>query len=161
VKAVSNTGPLIALAKVDRLDLLPRLFETVEIPLAVHRELLAKSGPEAAALDRALRDFVQVVSPGEPPLSVTAATSRLDAGERQAVALAYQRRSLLLMDDMQGRAAARRLGLAVTGVVGVLVQCKAAGALPAVGPLLRDIRQQGYWLSDEMLEIAAKLAGEV
>ena len=45
---VSNTGPLIALAKAAQLPLLERVFGRVHIPLAVHRELLAKSGPEAA-----------------------------------------------------------------------------------------------------------------
>jgi len=84
MKAVSNTGPLIALAKVDRLDLLPRLFEMVEIPPAVHRELLAKNGPEAAALDRALRDLVRVASLGELPPPVTLASLRRDAGEVKA-----------------------------------------------------------------------------
>jgi len=127
----------------------------------VHRELLAKSGPEAAALDHALDRFFQVTPTKELPPPVIVATSRLDEGERQAIALAFERRSLLLMDDLQGRGAARRLGLVVTGIVGVLVQCKAAGYLPAVGPLLRDIRQQGYWLSDELLHTAAKMANEV
>lgn len=57
---VSNTGPLIALAKVDLLPLLERLFKQVRIPPAVHRELLAKSGPEAARLDDALARFILV-----------------------------------------------------------------------------------------------------
>ncbi len=48
---VSDTGPLIALAKVDRLSLLEQLFEHVFIPPIVHRELLAKSGTESARLD--------------------------------------------------------------------------------------------------------------
>jgi hypothetical protein len=43
---VSNTGPLIALAKIDRLPLLKALFERVRIPPAVHQELLAKKGEE-------------------------------------------------------------------------------------------------------------------
>lgn len=85
MNAVSDTGPLIALAKVNRLDLLPRLFDRIEIPPMVHRELLAKSGPEAAALDQALDSFVQVTSLGDLPPAVVVATSRLDEGERQAI----------------------------------------------------------------------------
>ena len=42
---VSDTGPLIALAKVDQLNLLQVLFREVHIPPAVHYELLAKYGP--------------------------------------------------------------------------------------------------------------------
>lgn len=36
---VSNTTPLIALAWIEQLDLLPMLFGVVYIPQAVHREL--------------------------------------------------------------------------------------------------------------------------
>jgi predicted nucleic acid-binding protein len=59
---VSNTGPLVALAKADHLLLLRVLYEEVLIPPAVHRELLAKSGPEAQRLDEALAEFA-----GESP----------------------------------------------------------------------------------------------
>jgi len=37
---ISNTGPLIALATVDRLDILNDLFEKIIVPEAVHFELL-------------------------------------------------------------------------------------------------------------------------
>lgn len=50
MKAVSNTGPLIALAKVDSLYLLRELFGEVLIPSMVHRELCAKGGTEWEAL---------------------------------------------------------------------------------------------------------------
>jgi predicted nucleic acid-binding protein len=162
VTVVSNTGPLIALAKADRLVLLEGLFGQVLIPPAVHRELLAKSGPESARLDEALLGLIEVTQ--LPPLSpeVKTATLRLDAGEKQVVALAYERKaSLVIIDERLGRAAARRLGLEVTGLVGVLVRAKETGLIPAVCPMLEEIRQRGYWLSDEILDMAAKLAGEL
>jgi predicted nucleic acid-binding protein len=159
---VSNTGPLIALGKADQLALLKQLFGQVLIPPAVHRELLAKSGSESARLDEALMDLIQVTQ--SPPLSpeVKIATLRLDIGEQQVIALAYERKaSLVIIDERLGRAAARQLGLTVTGLAGVLVRAKEAELIPAVRPLLEGIRQRGYWLSDEILDIAAKLAGEV
>ena len=36
---VADTGPLLALGMIDRLDLLPRLFSAVYIPTEVRREL--------------------------------------------------------------------------------------------------------------------------
>lgn len=157
---VSDTGPLVALAKVGQLNLLRAIFREVHIPPAVHRELLAKYGPEAARLESALQSFLKVApSPILPP-AVATATVRLHPGEQEAVALAYEQDALLLIDDHLGRTAARQLGLTVTGVIGVLVRAKEVGLLPLVGPLLGEMRQHGYWLSDEILNVAIRLAGE-
>jgi predicted nucleic acid-binding protein len=158
---ISNTGPLIALAKADQLALLEALFVRVRIPPAVHRELLAKVGPEAARLDEALRGLIKVTPAAPLVPEVKTATLRLDAGEQQVIALAYEREaSLVIIDERLARTAARQLGLAVTGLVGVLLRAQEAGLVPAVRPLLEEIRQQGYWLSDEIMELAARLAGE-
>jgi uncharacterized protein len=158
---ISNTGPLIALAKADQLALLEGLFGHVLIPPAVHRELLAKSGPESARLDQALRGLIKVTpSPSLAP-EVKIVTAGLDAGEQQVVALAYEREaSLVIIDERLGRAAARRMGLTVTGLVGVLVRAKEARLVTMVRPLLEQVRQRGYWLSDEIIELATRLAEE-
>lgn len=157
---VTNTGPLIGLAKIEQLSLLERLFGLVHIPPAVHRELMAKSGPEAGRLDEALARFIQLAPAPQLPPEVKMATLRLDLGEQQAIALAYELKMLLIIDDRLGRAAARQLNLAVTGLVGVLIQGKEAGLIPMVGLMLEKIRRQGYWLSDELVDTAKKLAGE-
>lgn len=157
---VSDTGPLIALAKVDRLALLKMMFDKVLIPPAVWRELMAKSGPESARLDAALNAWIEVTPEPPLPAEVKVATSRLDRGEQQAIALAHERQALLIIDDCQGREAARCLGVMLTGVIGVLLHAKERGDLSAVRPLLAEMRQQGYWLSDEVLDVAARLAGE-
>ncbi len=39
-RIVSNTGPLIALAGIERLDILSTLFSDVLIPVPVHQEVL-------------------------------------------------------------------------------------------------------------------------
>jgi hypothetical protein len=67
--AYGNTGPLNALAKADQLSLLQILYDDVQIPPAVYREPMAKSGPEAVLLDLALAAFVRVVGMLPLPLS--------------------------------------------------------------------------------------------
>ena len=66
----------------------------------------------------------------------------------------------MIIDEHLARTAARHLGLAVTGRVGVLLRAQEAGLVPAVRRLLEEIRQQDYWLSDEIMELAASLPGE-
>jgi predicted nucleic acid-binding protein len=157
---VSDTGPLIALAKVDQLALLRETFGEVLIPPTVQRELFAKRGAESGRLDTALLSFLRVVPVNAVSPEVESATLRLDLGEQHAIALAYEHGALLVIDDRLGRAAARRLGLAISGVVGVLLQAKQMGLIPNVGAPLEEIRRRGYWLSDQVLSAATRLAGE-
>jgi predicted nucleic acid-binding protein len=160
VTAVSNTGPIVALAKVDELPLLRASYGEVLIPPAVHRELLAKVGPEAQRIDDALAGFLRITSVPQAPPEVDRLTRGLGAGEQQAISLALTSGGLLLMDDQAGRKAARQLGVAVTGVVGVLIKAKQDGRLHLVRPVVEAIRRHGYWLSDALVETAARLAGE-
>src|SRR4051794_20577454 len=124
---VSNTSPLIALAKADALSLLKTLFVEVRIPPAVHRELLAKTGVEANRLDAALADFISLVACPQTSFEVEEATNRIGAGEQQAIILAHDLGALLLIDERIGRKVARHLHVPVTGVVGVLIKARQAG----------------------------------
>ena len=67
---------------------------------------------------------------------------------------------MLLIDDHAGRQAARKMGVAVTGLVGLLLLAKERGLIGGVSPLFEDLRQAGYWISDEIVGIAQGLAGE-
>jgi predicted nucleic acid-binding protein len=157
---VSNTGPLIALAKADQLGLLTVLFGTVFIPPAVHRELLAKTGAEADRLDQVLGEWLTVAQRPELPPQAESELLYIDAGVREAVTLAQQMGLAVIMDDRLGRQAARRLGVTVTGTVGVVIEARRSELIPAVRPLLEDIQAQGYWLTPELIDLAVALAGE-
>jgi hypothetical protein len=82
----------------------------------------------------------------------------LGAGERQAIALAVASGAVLSIDDRLGRVVARRLGLRVSGAVGVLVEARRRGLIPVVRPILEELRRHGYWLSDSLFDSALKLA---
>ncbi len=68
--------------------------------------------------------------------------------------------TVLLLDDRAGRGAATRLKIPTTGLVGFLLLAKEKGYVNHVGPLLIKLRQNGYWLSDQVVEVAKRLAGE-
>jgi uncharacterized protein len=101
MKIVSNTGPIIGLAKIGLLSLLKQLASEVVIPPTVRRELLGKIGPETEQIDKALNDFIKVadLKPLDP--AVETAISSLDEGEREVIGLASTMSEdvLLLIDD--------------------------------------------------------------
>ncbi len=162
MKIVSNTGPLIGLAKIDRLFILKDIASEVSIPPAVHRELLGKIGIESERIDKALNDFIRVIDlkPLEP--AIKEALVDLDEGERQAIGLAstFSEDALLLLDDRAGRSVAEKLNIPTTGVIGILLLAKEKGILENIGSLIDELRNQGYWISDEIADLAKSFAGE-
>jgi hypothetical protein len=159
---VADTGPLIGLAKIQRIQLLESLTGTVLIPPAVRREFLGHRGPEVSLLEEAVDELLHVEPPGDPSREVEEATTSLDAGERAAIVLAKadEPDAVLVMDDQAGRQVARQLDLPVTGLIGVLLRLKEMEEIDEVTPHLETVRERGYWLSDEIIATARRMAGE-
>ena len=159
---VADTGPVIALAKLDRLDVLDIFGAPVAVTPYVRRELLSKPASETKEIERALERRIQVRDVPTLGTKTKEVVGRLDPGEREAVALAaaLDEEAVLIMDDQAGRRVARQLNCPVTGVIGVLLRAKERGRIDAVTPLLRQLQEGGYWLSDEIIEHARELADE-
>jgi predicted nucleic acid-binding protein len=95
VAVVSNSSPLIALVRIQRLDLLPAIFESVLVPPAVAREI----SPSIPVLAPWLRIQAPSVLPPAPLLR-----RRLGAGEREALALAIELKAdWIILDDLPAR----------------------------------------------------------
>ncbi len=121
---ISDTSPLIVLANLGALDVLPSLFGSVLIPPAVAAELAAHSGP-AQPLARNLPPWLQVAAPNRTEL-----IGGLDPGESQAIWLCVQMGAdLLLIDERDGRRAAVEQGIVVTETLGVLERAAAQDLL--------------------------------
>lgn len=158
----ADTGPLIALARVDQLQLLTGLFGNGLIPPAVHREAQIESGrPGANRIGEALSlGWLRVVAPSDHA-PVADLLRMVDAGEAEAMALCLHRQArLLLIDDAKGRKVAQRAGIPVVGVAGVLLASKSKGLLCAVGPILDDLTSVGYRLSHQLIDSVRRRANE-
>jgi len=150
---VSDTSALSNLAIVEQLALLQYLYNKVVIPQAVADELI-RASPENAIIKTVLAlDWIEIRQVRNLLLVESLRRDReLDAGEAAAIALTVELQAQrLLIDERAGRREAIRLGLAVTGVLGVLIAAKAEGVLPAVKPVLdRLIQQAGFWVSEPL-----------
>lgn len=154
MRVVSNSGPLIHLSWIDYLNLLPALFAEVLVPPAVHREVMCADPnvPGVTALRAAFAaGWLRVRAVGHAA-AVARLAEALDAGEAEALALAIEARAdLLLVDERRGRLHAQREGMPITGTIGVLRLARERGLLPSVTPLLRQLRGQGFRVSDELV----------
>lgn len=158
---VSNTTPISNLLRIQQLPLLRLLFVRVLIP-----------GQVAAELNRAqhlLGEWQH--APGAESLTVVELKmtpflhqleARLDAGEAAAIALANDRSAdLLLMDEVEGRQVAAYHGLGVAGTLGILLEAKRLGHVPAVTPLIQQLEQISFRISPALRRHVIQLADEV
>jgi len=120
-RIVADTGPLQYLVLIGEIDLLPRLFGAVAIPIAVQAEMLHPGAPEAVRSWAGAPPHWLTIAPG--PKGGRAGLPRRGVGERAAIALALASGvELILMDDRAGVAAALAQGLSVIGTLGVLIR---------------------------------------
>ena len=157
---ISNSSPLIHLAKIDQLGLLPGCFGEVLIPRAVYDECVTegRDRPEMAMIKQAA--WLRVVEVENLDL-VRLLRAEIDRGEAKAIALALeQRRSLLLLDDSDAREKARILRLRMTGTLGVLLWAKRAGKIASLSDQLKALRDTGFWLSRRLTDRLLLEAGE-
>jgi len=95
-------------------------------------------------------------------VDIETALTGLDEGERQSICLAASLKKdvILLIDDRAGRMAAESLNIPKIGLIGLLLLAKKNGQIESIGALLQQLRTNGYWLSNEVLAVAQKLAEE-
>ena len=120
---VSDTTPIISFLKINRLDLLEKLFGEVLIPNAVYEELTVDKRfiEEAKMVKNA--PYIKSVSVSNPEaVRILRMATGLDQGESEAIVLTDELKAdVLLMDEAKGRAISRQMGIAIMGTIGVLI----------------------------------------
>ncbi len=121
---ISDTTPIISLIKAGRLELLQKLFNVVYIPAAVYMELTENKAysEEIKIVQECPFLFIEEVQ-NEKSVMILRNFAGLDAGESEAIILADEKQSdVLLMDEHRGRQVAKKMGIVITGTIGILIQ---------------------------------------
>ncbi|WP_297072991.1 DUF3368 domain-containing protein [Thermococcus sp.] len=153
MKVVSNSGPLIALAKVGKLYVLRELFGKIIIPRAVWIEVVEKDRGKPGSDEVASAEWIEVVEVKDR-LSVDILRSEIEIGEAEAIVLAKELDAdLLLLDEKIPRIIAKSLGLNVTGSLAVLFLAWKRGLIDEdIDDLIRELRSKGVYFSDEVVK---------
>jgi len=129
---VSNTSPLIWLAKIGKLNLLRDLFDIILISEETYKEAVEVSLQEGHSDALVIKEacdqgWIKVERLNEKQVAICQKIMQhsfeLHEGEVKAIVLAREigKDTLLLMDDSSGRAFAESWGLKVKGVLFVII----------------------------------------
>lgn len=146
---IVDTSCLIVLNNIDYLFILEKLYTTTLVTPTIKAEYVdtLPSFVEVRAVkNRSYEDLLQTM---------------IDPGEASAIALSLEADNpLVILDDRKARNVAVGAGIAHTGTLGVMLQAKQRGVIPAVAPLVGRLSEAGFRISDELQARFLMLAGE-
>ncbi len=148
MKVITNTSPLLLLAKIGRLDLLGQLFKEALVARAVYEEIKAKPGRETQEIETLLQTKVLHLQEARIDI-VRNLPVDLGKGERETIALAIGiNADLVVMDDQEGRRLARARGLPVTGTIGILIEARERKLIASIQQEMDRLIEAGMWLDE-------------
>jgi len=146
---ISDTSCLIILTKIGEIDLLRQLYKTVTITQGISLEF-GESLPDWVKVQKVKDQYRQQLL-----------EMQIDKGEASAIALALETSdNIVILDDWKARKVAERLGLSVTGTLGVIIKAKNTGIIPSIKLYLDKIMETNFRISEELEQIALKEANE-
>jgi len=141
--------------------LLKKLFGKVIAPSAVINECLSDiTRPGGKEILDAIHK--QLITPNDNS-EINHHQSLIDIlglGEAHAIILATQLNARLLMDDKLGRQTAEKMNLRIIGTAGVLILAKKKNLILKIAPLIKELKNAGYYLSNELIKKILIIAGE-
>jgi len=156
---ICNTSPIQYLNQLQLLHILPALAGRVIIPPAVVEELSQGRTSGINLPDVNVLKWVEIRRPVSE-LAVPLVTD-LGSGETEVLMLALEmREAVVVLDDDLARRVAETLGLRLTGTLGLLLDAKKAGLIPAIAPLLDQLQTLRFRVAPHTRVAVLKLTGE-
>jgi len=139
-QVITDTSVLIALEKLNALQLLCKVYSQVWVPEAVKREFGPISLPCVAAKNTKGKLAHLLIN-----------DLNLGAGEAEVISIASENNLTVMIDDMRARKVAENMGLSVTGTVGFLLKAKRLNLIESAFEKAQELRRLGFYISDSLL----------
>ena len=145
---ISNSSPLIALGRIDRLDIFKSMFGEIYIPNAVYQETIVETSlnnQREAILNAIQAAIIKVVEPSIDKVF----NRKLGAGERGVLCLALEKNAdQIILDDKKARNEAIELGLSVLYTADVLKGAEKRGLIMSYENIFDQLRDIGIYLPE-------------
>jgi predicted nucleic acid-binding protein len=137
---ISDTSCLIALSKIDKLDLLKELYQEI----IVTKEVSTEYGGS-------LPSWVLVYQVKDK-IKQKELEEILDKGEASSIALALEiKKSTLIIDEIKGRKIAQSLKIDIIGTIGIILLANKKGIIKDVVGIMLKLVNKGFRLSDKLV----------
>ena len=138
---IIDTSSLIALERINLLQILCKIYKEVVIPESVIKEFgnLSLSCLSIRKVESNL-------------LKLLITDLNLGKGEADVIALASQTGLRIIIDDLKARKVAENMGLKLTGTIGVLLKAERLGLIASAQEKVRELREKGFYVSEQLLE---------
>ena len=141
---ISNATALICLSRINKLDLLKRLYSVIIIPTAVKEEVLIEGKEGYLSVYKAIKSgWIKVVNPKRKT------KLGLGAGENQAINLAIERKYSIILDDAFAIKAAKAFDITIlrtTTIIFIAYKNKLITKSQTL-KILNQLIEIGYYIS--------------
>ncbi len=142
---ISNSSPLIALARINRLTVFQALFGQIYIPNTVYQETVLQSNVSVQRENilQAINTFIVVETPTtDHPFRRT-----IDFGEQGVLNLAFDKQAdLLIIDEKKARNEAKELGFRVVNTATLLKRAENLGIIISYHDVLTELEMLRIYL---------------
>ena len=138
---ITDTSVLIALDKINLLEILCKIYKDLILPEGVIREF--------GNIDLNCQKSIKI---DNPLINVLINDLNLGRGESEVIALAYESKNRALIDDLRARKIAAQLGIVFSGSLGVLLKAEKSGFIDSAYKKAIELTNKGFYISDRILE---------
>lgn len=142
---IADTSVLIALDKINLLEVLCKIYKDLILPEAVISEF--------GNIDLNCRKSIKI---DNPLINVLVNDLNLGRGESEVIALAYESKNRALIDDLRARKIAAQLGIVFSGSLGVLLKAEKSGFIDSAYKKTLELSSKGFYISERILESMKK-----
>jgi len=165
---VSNSSPLIYLAKVGRLNLIKDIYGQVYIPEAVLDESVTKGKSlgitDASIIEEVINHWIfkeEIKPETDSKYGFLDENERIGLGEKQALKLCKQlNANILIVDDKEARRVSRIIKVRPIGTCGILIQARRQGLISTeeAEQILDDLIKVGFRIDPA---VYSRVIGEI
>ena len=149
MRVIANSSPLVALGRVQKLDVFKLLFGKIYIPATVYKETVLEATHDVqkrAILQAIDEGFIEIVR----PTSKYSFTRKLHPGEKDVINVALDMKAdLLIIDDKKARNEAREFGFEVRYTSAIIKGAEKRGFIDSYSHVIEELRDMNIYLPEE------------